>query len=294
MTEQIIQNLVVVFIHFVIGTVFLLASLMKALEFSQFQYSLKQSILIPKDWVNGLSWFLIVLEGYLGFAFVFSWHPRISALIAILTLLGFTTYIFILLKKDSTRTCGCFGSRRKVDFKTALARNSFLLVSSLVSFFVPSQLPSPPLIFPIFLIFCIYIAANWVVRLEKKKDTLPKQIVFNVERRTFLNRLTFSILGLLGISLLRANSIEASIDDAPCWCTQTYNHWEPYCGTAGCSVLKRRHHVWTRQCDRCNCSCFTAWGNGIYTCEACNYECDTITPNCGGSPYNGCNPCVCS
>lgn len=293
MTEQIIQNLVIIITHFVIGSVFLLASLTKALKFSQFQYSLKQSVLIPKDRVNGLSWFLIALEGYLGFAFVFSWHFKISALIAILTLLGFTTYIFVLLKKDNTRTCGCFGSRQKVGFKTVLVRNSFLLVLLLVNFFVPSQLSSPPVIFPILLIFYIYIVANWVVRLEDKEEALPKHII-NVDRRTFLKRLIASSLGLLGISLLQVNRIEADTDDAPCWCTQTYSHWEPYCGTAGCSALKRRHHVWTRQCDRCNCSCFTAWGNGVYTCEACNYQCDTITPNCGGSPCNGCNPCVCS
>jgi hypothetical protein len=118
-----------------------------------------------------------------------------------------------------------------------------------------------------------------------------------VTRRDFLRRFGWVGLGLLWVSLLDRLGMEPALAQYYCPCTQTYNHWEPHCGTAGCTYPYRRHHVWQRTCESCDCGCYsycrTDWCCGVYTCELADDVCDTITPYCGCA-CNYCNPCSCS
>ena len=122
--------------RFIVGLVFLVSGLLKAIDTSAFANLMSQ---YGAEWFGYCAPILILVETFLGVCLIFNFHPRLmsvatSVFIAVVS----TIYLYGITAKDITN-CGCFGPLVWLNSKPWLTftRNGILL-----ALLVPSMLKS--------------------------------------------------------------------------------------------------------------------------------------------------------
>lgn len=285
-----------------LGAVFLLAGLIKWLDSKAIENALHRLCSFPRSILPLIATGLALCEMLLGLTMLLNWHARTTSAIGFALLLAFTGFLFVQYRRGATEGCGCFGSSQKDRISLrSFVRNSTLLGLSSVVYLWPDERSTSPLIVALLFMSVIAVARRLTSSnqpIEARARVQDSANALALSRRGFLHRLGRAALGSTGVILLDRLGVRSALAQYYCPCTQTYSHWEYYCGTFGCSQLQRRHHVWQRTCESCDCGCYsycrTDWCCGVYTCEVCDHYCDSITPYCGCA-CNFCNPCnVCT
>lgn len=282
-----------------LGAAFLLAGLTKWLDPSGLITALSGLRLFPAPALPALAGGLALTESLLGAALLLNVLPRSAAAGGFVLLLAFTAFLILQYRRGERQGCGCFGSAHRDRIGPAsFARNAGLLGLAAVVFFTPDASPNPWwAVMP--LLIAIAVLAKRLARPQAAPQAAPA--VPASSRRDFLRRLGQTSAALLGVALLERLGLRPVLAQYYCPCTQTYDHYEAWCNTQGCSGETRRHHVYTRTCEPCACGCNTnqccsLWSRCSCSCISCD-QCrrDSRLPccTCGYDCYYGnwtCHP----
>ena len=126
--------------RFILGTIFILAGISKVFRTASFARALRKFELLPNSLVAPISVAVPILELLCGLVLVLGVVPSLAALLLVISLIAFTTFIGRALIERKKIECGCFGptAPRPITWWTVV-RNMVLLCFGLLVIFVPAD-----------------------------------------------------------------------------------------------------------------------------------------------------------
>lgn len=126
-------SLVTLICRWIIGVIFIYASLDKLLHPDAFAQAIANYRMVPMPLLHAFAWFLPVLEAVAGLALIVGWQRRGAALLTAMMTVMFIVAIAAALARGLDISCGCFHTEGGHGVgRDLLIRDVFLLGLTLV------------------------------------------------------------------------------------------------------------------------------------------------------------------
>ncbi len=131
-------SLVTLVMRWILGFVFIYASLDKLAHPADFAQAIANYRLVPLPLLHGFAWLLPVVEAVVGAALILGWQRRGAALLTALMMVMFIVAITSALARDLDISCGCFHTAGGHGVgRDLLIRDALLLLAAIVPLVSP-------------------------------------------------------------------------------------------------------------------------------------------------------------
>ena len=125
-----VLSLLTLVMRWLVGVVFLYASLDKLAHPAAFAQTIANYRLVPMPLLHGFAWLLPLVEATVGAALILGWQRRGAGLLAALMTTMFIVAIGTALARDLDISCGCFHTEGGHDVGSELLWRDVLLLAA--------------------------------------------------------------------------------------------------------------------------------------------------------------------